>query len=226
MLLAYTHSLLLAVGCGLALLIFSGALTRRRFSDCYSFCLYQLALFVPQALMEIRREEYYTRDFWLATETAHQVLKLAIVLELSGRTLAAFPGARHTVRAALLVVLLVLCALLLATVEVPEYGHIVTDLMPRLMSGTVWLFCVLGLVIAWYRIPMTPLQKAVLLGFCVYLLLYAASLWLIAALEWRFRASVNLGTALVYTGTQIYWAWAAWRPLAAVPPSAEPEALG
>ncbi len=185
---------------------------RRRLADCYSFTLYLVAVLVPQVLEALWPERFYTRDLWLAKETLHHALKIAIALELTARTVALFPGARQTAQWALLGVLSLALVTLVSAAGRPEYVALATDLLPRAVNGSVWLFCVLAFVILWYRLPVKPLHKAILLGFVAYLLLYAACLALIGFLGWHVRAVVNLVSGSLYTALQLYWLRAAWRP--------------
>ena len=220
MLLSHAQRILMAVGSGLLVAILVGLAVRGRLAQCYSFAVYLVAVLVPQVLEGIWPERFYTRDVWLAMETLHHVLKIAIVLELTARTVAVFPGARRTAQGALLGTLLLALAALVTAAREPEYVSIHTDLLPRAVSGTVWLYCVLGFVILWYRLPVRPLHKAILLGFAVYLLLYSAGMALIGVLGWHARSAVNLVSGSLYTALQVYWTWAAWQP--AQPEAPEP----
>ncbi len=206
------QSFLVALGSGLLIAILSGLALRQRLGECYSFALYLVAVLVPQVLEGIWPERFYTRDIWLAKEALHHTLKISIALELTARTVAGFPGARRTAQGALLGALLLALVVLVAAAREPEYVSIYTELLPRAVSGTVWLFCVLGFVILWYRLPVRPLHKAILLGFSVYLLLYAACMAALGFLGWHVRPVVNLVSGSLYTALQVYWLWAAWRP--------------
>jgi hypothetical protein len=199
------------VACVAVVASLAGLAHRRRLNQCYSFGAYLLAVLSAQTLMEIWPARFYTRDFWLATETTHQFLKLAIVVELAARTMSVFPGAQRSARRVLLITLIVLLALLATSIGAPEYARLVTDLLPRAVSGTVWLFCGLAAVIVWYRIPVTPFQKAILLGFCLFLLTYSILLSLIGSLGWQHRPVLNFANGLAFLAVQVYWAWAAWR---------------
>jgi hypothetical protein len=205
------QSILVALGSGLLVAILGGLAVRRRLGQCYSFDLYLVAVLVPQVLEGIWPERFYVRDVWLVKEAVHHVLKVAIVLELTARTVSVFPGARRTAQTLLLgTLLLVLVVLTTAAVEL-EYVSIYTDLLPRVVSGVVWLFCALGFLILWYRLPVTRLHKAILLGFAVYLPLYSASMALTGYLGWHVRAAANLVSGGLYTALQAFWTWAAWR---------------
>lgn len=207
-----TQAFLIALGSGLLVAILSGLAVRHRLGQCYSFSVYLVAVLLPQVLEAVWPERFYTRDVWLAKETLHHVLKIAIVLELTARTVAVFPGARRAAQGALLGALLLALGALVTAARRPEYVSIYTDLLPRAVSGTVWLFCVLGLVILWYRLPVRPLHKAILLGFAVYLLASATSMAIIGLVGWHTRAAMNLVSGSIYTALQVYWLWAAWRP--------------
>lgn len=209
------QGLLIAVGSGLLVAILAGLAVRRRLGDCYSFTLYLIAVLVPQVLEVLSPERFYTRDLWLAKETLHHALKIAIVLELTARTVAVFPGARRTAQWALLGVLCLVLATLARAAGRPEYVAIYADLLPRAVSGIVWLFCALGFVILWYRLPVKPLHKAILLGFVAYLVLYAGCFAAIGVLGWQVRLTANLVAGSLYTALQVYWLWAAWRPATA-----------
>jgi hypothetical protein len=70
----------------------------------------------------------------------------------------------------------------------------------------------LALLVVWYRIPLLPFQKAILVGFVPYLVVFVSLLNVLRHHGWQVREWVNLLDATAYLGAASWWAWAAWRP--------------
>lgn len=196
--------------------ILVGLLVRRRASRCYSFTLYVMAVLTCEVLITAWPKHFYKWEFWLFKETLFSALKYGIALELAARTLRAFPGARATARAVLfLVVLVSLAAVLPAvpTAPVLDFSELASDLHPRILNGTIWIFTALAAVILWYRLPVDLLHKAILVGFVPYLLVFTVLMNLLKAIGWHIQDSVSYLQSGAYLLLLGYWGYAAWRPL-------------
>src|ERR1051325_1512832 len=173
------QSLLIVVCDVLLFSIAVGLFVRRGYRSCYSFPLYIVAVLVPQTLTLLWPDTFYRLDFWLLKESLHALLKFSIALELAIRTVRAFPSAKATAQRVILVVLAAAyVGVLAATPASRDYGTegaraLLAHVLPRILNGTIWLFTAIGAVILWYRLPVAPLNKAILLGFVPYLLVFA-----------------------------------------------------
>ena len=201
----------------------TGLFVRRRQGVCVSFTLYLAAVLVSDTLVVVWPARFLTWNFWVFKETVHNALKFGIALELTLRTFRAFPAARHT--AAWLVVVAVLGLTWLtvgpfsggpAPLKATRPQELTVALQPYILSGTLWLFLAISVLILWYRLPVAPLHKALLLGFVPYLLIFTVSMNLLKAMGGNYRVGAGYVKNVAYLALLAYWTVVAWRP---VPPS-------
>jgi len=209
--------------------IVAGVVRRGRWPVCRMFLLFLLVVLLTDLLPTIWPERFYTKSFWLIRESLHNGLRFAVALELAYRTFRSFPGARSTARALLLFLVASTLAVVLSATwgmpSVPEFSAIFTELQPRLLFGTLWLLTGIAALILWYRLPVDPMHKAILLGWVPYLLVFSVGLKLLADLGWdRWLPALNYVNATAYFLLLIYWARAAWAPAGA--PARAPAPLG
>jgi hypothetical protein len=135
-----------------------------------------------------------------------------MAIELAYRTFRAFPGAHATVRWALL---LVLVTTLVAVVAISgggsDFRSFVADLQPRVLNGSIWLFTAIAALILWYRLPVDPFHKVVLLSYVPFLLVFTVTLNALGSLGWERGWSVTYLYQLSYLALMVHWARAAWR---------------
>lgn len=153
---------------------------------------------------------------WAIRELVLHSTTLALVLEVALRVFAALPRASRHARAVLAAVL---GATALALVFVPWHGAelaaapwiyiVVTEALPRLAYGAVWLCVALIVVMNIYHLPPDPLHRAVLAGLAAYLVIYSVGLGMQRGSHNSLM--VYTVTPLAYTALLAYWAWAAWR---------------
>jgi hypothetical protein len=187
-----------------------GLLVRGRWRAWYAFTAYQAAV-AGFALALLYPPWYHARAYLLQANVVNAV-RLAMVLEVGIRTFRAFPGARSTLRRVLLVLLLVTFGLLvLVPTSTNDYRAFLMELQPRMTNATVWIYTAILALILWYRLPVHPLIKSVLLVYVPFLLWDAAfnRAWLERAWE---QDVVRYGSQLIYVAMVGYWAWIAWRP--------------
>ena len=85
------------------------------------------------------------------------------------------------------------------------------DLQPYVLAGTLWLFLAISALILWYRLPVAPLHKALLLGFVPYLLIFTVALNMLKAYGGSVREYAGYGKNVAYLALLAYWAMVAWR---------------
>ncbi len=207
--------------------IFTGVLRRGRFRVCRMFLLFLAVVYITDLLPIFWPERFFTSRFWLVRESLHNALRFAVALELAYFAFRSFPGARSTARALLLLLLgTTLVTVLWASWELPslpEYSQILSRLQPRLLGGTIWLLTGIAALILWYRLPVDPMHKAILLGWVPYLLIFTTGLNLAATYGWNeFIPKANIVHTLAYFLLLSYWAWAAWAPAGAQNRAAAP----
>ena len=194
-----------------------GLFVRRRQGLCVSFTLYLGAVLLSDTLV-LLWSKFYSWDFWLLKETVHNLLKFGIALELTLRTFRAFPAARRTAAG------LVLGVLLLTWLSVgppspmkvsgPQelaWKHLALNFQPYILAGTVWLFIAISGLILWYRLPVVPLHKALLLGFVPWLLIFTVAMNLLRASGGNVRVIAGYVKNPAYLALIAYWTVVAWR---------------
>jgi hypothetical protein len=202
-----------AIACAasaLLLLTLAGLFARGRWATCYSFTVYLAAVLGPEAVFAAWPARFYTHELWTVKELVHSILKFAIVLEVAFRVLRAFPGARATAGK----VILGMAGLVYAVVAnvPPRPGEPAPELLPRVLSGTIWLFVAVAAIVVWYRLPVDPLHKAILVGFVPYLLVYSAGMAAIETFGWDVASQFSYVYTVAYVALTGYWAVVAWRP--------------
>ncbi len=162
-------------------------------------------------------QRFYIPSFWIAKQTLHDVLRLGIALEIGWRTFRVFPGAESTARRSALAIL-GLTALLVMTVPMSGSGANVdvttaTQLLPRILNGTIWLMAFTLVLAQWYRVPVHPFHAFVLTGFTLYLGLWSTLLRLAAVCGVEaVRPWANALEPPAYFLLVCSWAYLAWRP--------------
>ncbi|HEY7412380.1 MAG TPA: hypothetical protein VII13_16665 [Vicinamibacteria bacterium] len=189
----------------------AGLFRRRRLDSCWTFTAYLCVVFAGEALVLCWPARFYNLQFWVLKEAAYDTLKLGIALELSARTFQAFPGAAAFARAAAVAVAVVTATVLVVLPASPGIVGQAAQLHPRVLSGTIWLMASVLALAVWFRVPMEPLHKAILLGFVPYLFIFSTGLSLLDLTDWGFRPWFNRLNPVAYFAVTVLWAHAAWR---------------
>jgi hypothetical protein len=198
------------VGSALLLIALLGLVFRGTYGQCYSFSAYLVAVLVPQVLSTVW-PALYTYGFWVFKEVLHSGLKFAIVLELAYRTLRSFPGALAAGRRVALTVV-GLAYFAIVTVPGGAQAEFSARVLPRVLNGTIWLFVALAAVVLWYRLPIQPLHKAILVGFVPYLLIFSVAMAALDGFGWSIAGRIAYLHTVGYLCLEAYWVHAVWRP--------------
>jgi hypothetical protein len=211
--LALVERLILGLDIVLLSACLAGLFVRRRQGLCVSFTLYLGAVLLSDTLVLLWSRSYYW-DFWILKESVHTLLKFGIALELTLRTFRAFPAAKKTAAG------LVLGVLILTWLSVPSapgkvsgFRELAVNLQPYVLAGTVWLFIAISVLILWYRLPVVPLHKALLLGFVPWLLIFTVAMHFLKAFGVGENVRLNAGyfKSVAYLTLIAYWTLVAWR---------------
>jgi hypothetical protein len=206
----------LHVETALLALIALGMCGRRRVVLCRPFFLYVLAVFVTHVLLIFWRKRFDVLSHYAFNQSTFAILKFLTAIEIWSRTFSSFPRGRARVGFLLAAVLLsTAVAVALTPPGLNQWRAFVGFVDPRLQAGSLFTFAILASAVAWYRVPVHPFHRAVLLGFAVYLSVHTASLSMLGWLDnspWARHKGVLLeGTT--YVTTLAWWTWAAWRPV-------------
>jgi hypothetical protein len=213
-----------------AIMALAGVVVRRRVGVCWTFVPYLGFNVAADLLVLIWPEHFYRQWFWVGSQLVINVLRFALALELTYKTFRAFPSARATARGVLLGVLLITLVIVFAGtghLEPPEgapaLGPLISRVQPRVVNGALWLLIAIAGLILWYRLPVHPLHKAILMGYVPYLIVFTVSLNLIESQGWDIRTQVNYLHTSAFLAVLVYWAVAAWRRAEAPVRAPDPE---
>ena len=203
---------------GLVLATLVGLVVRRHLSTCCAFALYLVAVFTTDVLMWgdvllFKSGAFYTRLFWLHKEVLLNALKFAIALEVVYRVFGSFPGARATAQFALVLLLgVTLVSVVGASGLTPQATESLAGAaLPRIVTGTTWLFALIAVLVLWYRLPIAVVPKAILIGFVPFLIFSYLGLELQKANNWPQGWLAGFET-WAYVVLLAYWARSAWQP--------------
>ena len=84
------------------------------------------------------------------------------------------------------------------------------------------MFTAIAIVVLWYRIPVDPLRKSILLGFVPYLLVFAVASSIIGAANARLFDAMNYGQIVAYVALLLYWNRVVWQRSAIIAPPSSP----
>ncbi len=199
----------------------AGLIARQRYREWWSFSLYLSFDTVYALLIALWPERYHRPAPWMLNENISNLLRFVVALELAYRTFRGFPGAMARLRVVLLAVIgFTLAVVLAATPPWLDYMAFMGHLYPRVLNGSIWLFTAVAALILWYRLPVRPFSKRVLLSYLPYLLVSTVAMNALGAVGWERGLVFNYLRQLAYLALVAHWAHAAWQPV--VLPSVRP----
>jgi hypothetical protein len=195
----------------LLLTALAGLLLRGHWRSWYSFALYA-ALMPSFTLLYLLDGRFYAKDVWMVEQSLINAVRVAMALELAGRTFRAFPGARSTLNVVVMLVVVTTVALARPSYDPDhDYLNFVVNLQPRLISGSVWLFTAIAALILWYRLPVLPFRKAILLSYLPYLIVSTAFLNVLKEYGWDRLHVLQYLNQAVYLALVSFWVRTAWK---------------
>jgi hypothetical protein len=188
--------------------LIAGLLTRGHYRREPVFLAYVVAALTTNMAVGL----WHRWDVWLIHQAVTAGLRFAVAIAVAVSVFRNFPGAVVTARRVTFMVLgLTLVAVLSLPAAQPTYTDIVAVVIPRIANGTVWLFTAIAALVLWYRLPLSKLQKAILVGFAPYLLVFTVTMNLLSSVGWHVRAYVGYADTLAYLALLTYWSGVAWR---------------
>lgn len=195
------------------LTILVGLFVRRRAHVCWSFVAYLAWALICNSLISFLPDQFYSQWFYQLMQGGFDALKLAIAAELTYRTFRAFPGAAARVRV-LLAPLFLVPALFVSKVPADaSYEEWLRLYQPQVQTGVIWIMVAITLLIAWYRVPVHAMHRAILMGFACYLLTFTTMMNLLRdfGLD-NLRRFMSVADTYAYLLLLVGWAYAAWVP--------------
>jgi hypothetical protein len=196
------------------LAILVGLFARRRAHLCWSFVAYLAAILIGNSLVSFWPEQFYTKWFFILKEGVYNALMVAVAAELAYRTFRAFPGAASRARLVLAPIFAFTALFVISVPRGATYVDMVTLYHPQVVTGAIWIMTGISLLIAWYRVPVHALHRAILLGFASYLLIFTTLSNILrdfGAAELAYP--LGLIDTYAYVALMGWWAYAAWVPV-------------
>jgi hypothetical protein len=151
-------------------------------------------------------------EAWMMQQVVVAAFRFGIALELMNAIFGAFPAAALTARRVMFATL-VATALTAMSVSGPvvTYTQFNAEIVPRLATGAVWILTGLAGLVLWYRLPLGELQRAILLAYAPYLLVFTVAMNLLSSIGWHIRSWVGYVDTLTFFALVNYWCRVAWR---------------
>ena len=93
------------------------------------------------------------------------------------------------------------------------YVDMVRVYHPQVQAATIWILVSITLLIAWYRVPVHAMHRAILLGFASYLLIFTTLLNILRDFGFdNLRGFISVADGYAYIVLLAGWAYAAWVP--------------
>jgi len=191
-----------------------GLFIRGRAHLCWSFVAYLLTGLVCVSLMSFWPERFFRLWFYSLEQDLLNALKLAIAAELTYRTFRAFPGAAARVRVLLAPIFFVPVLFVSKVPSGASYQEIVQTYLPQIQTAIIWIITAITLLIAWYRVPVHAMHRAILIGFAAYLLIFTTLLNVLRDFGFEnARSFMAVADGYAYVALLVGWAYAAWVPV-------------
>ncbi len=189
-----------------------GVLASGRAGLCWSFAIYLGSALLTNRLVRWWPDRFYTTSFFSGKELFFAALTVVIVLELTWSGLASFPRARRLSGALALVVATAGTIGILRMDGASDYRTRI-----GILGTSGQLFALLALVaflgvVQWYRLPLRPWHRAIILGFLLYRGIYGVLLATLGRYGGPSYAFVAELDRAAYAATVGLWTAAAWRP--------------
>lgn len=175
------------------------------FRRCVSFVAYVSAVLVLESLVTYWPSTFWNWPFWNLKQSAFEILKLAIAVELAVKALAAFPGSWRLAGR-------INAFILLATAA--GWLFVGAPQRPLVNTATIWLFAGTALVATYFHIPLHAWHRAILFGFTAYLTVFSTIVNIWHRHNYFGDVVKILGSLdqFAYWSLMAFWVYAAWRP--------------
>lgn len=203
----------------LLLVAIGGLIVRRRAQLSWAFLAYLVAVFIGNRLVTWWPERFWNYGFYEGRKATYASLTILAAFEIALLTFSVFPVAKRRAIFGMLAVLVVS----LAAAEMPltnttsAWLGSLGLLTSGGQAGRLWLFVIPALVAAYYRVPLHPFHRSILVGFALYLAGYCCLLGFVeahSATRPQYLASYAALRALdpiAFAASVGVWTWAALR---------------
>jgi hypothetical protein len=198
-------------GTVLAFFAVVGIVARGRYRIWWFFSLYLVAVLVLGGLPQVWPIKFHTPEFWELRQTVYAGLRFAMAAEVGVRTMRAFPGAMATARRLVFLILLVTLVAVVTAPKDSRYTSYVGELIPRVLNGSIWMLMAIAAVILWYRLPVHPFHKAILLSYIPYTVVFTMVTQYFSDRGVPQGGLVQYVGQIAYVALLAYWNYAIWR---------------
>jgi hypothetical protein len=191
--------------------LFGVLILRRHYQRMPLFTIYVGGVTISNTIYAL----HSTWETWMLHQVVTAALRFGVALELTRCIFGAFPAAAVTARRVMLVIL-VFTAVTAITVPTPgpAYTRMHAESIPRMASAAIWILTALAALVLWYRLPLAPLPRAILMGYAPYLLVFTIGMSLLFDARQRIRVWVGYVDPLAFFVLVNYWLRVAWRTAA------------
>jgi hypothetical protein len=189
--------------------LFGVLLLRRHYRRMPLFTLYVGGL----RLFNVIYTLHPTWETWMWLQVVTAALRFGVALELTYCIFGAFPAAAMTARRVMLLILVATAVTAMATAP-PDatYTRMHAESIPRMASAAIWMLTALAGLVLWYRLPLAPLPRAILMGYAPYLLVFTIGMSLLFDPgSQHLRVWVGYLDPLAFFILTNYWLRVAWR---------------
>jgi hypothetical protein len=204
---------------GLLLVAIVGLLARGRARLSWAFFAYLVAVFLGNRLVTWWPDVFWNYGFYEGRKATYASLTVLAAFEIALLTFSVFPVARRRAIGAMLAVLV--GSLAVAEMQLSGTASVWLGSLGLLTSGgqagRLWLFVIPALVAVYYRVPLHPFHRSVLVGFALYLAGYCCLLGFVeahSATRPEYLSAHGYLRALdpiAFAASVGVWAWAALR---------------
>jgi hypothetical protein len=193
--------------------VLMGLFVRRRAHLCWSFVAYLAWGLGCTSLISLWPDQFYRQWFYVLMLGVADALKLAVAAELTYRTFRAFPGAAARVRVFLAPLFLVPVLFVNQVPTGASFEEWIRVYQPQVLTAVIWIMTAITLLIAWYRVPVHEMHRAILIGLASYLLIFTTLLNV--ARDYGFdqlAGFIGVADSYAYVLLLAGWGYAAWVP--------------
>lgn len=207
------QTLALALTALVECIILAGLISRQRLSRCLGFTAYIASVLLHTVMVLTFPDTFGQFVIWRYAQIVYASLRHVMALELALHTFRAFPVARRLARSFLWVMsVLALATPFMFGSDLTSLTTMLLDVVPRMNLAAVGLFTGLGVLILWYRLPLDPMHKAVIMGIVPYLAIYSVLLRAARDLGSKYFGIMDYTNQFAWIIVTVFWAWVAWQP--------------
>jgi hypothetical protein len=190
----------------------AGLLLTGRLWLCRSFGVYIAATIVTNRLVVWWPDRFYAAEFWSVKELILRGLVLAVAFELAGVALQSFPRAQRLARWGIGIVAALTAFAISGVIAGGAYAWVMV-FARRAALGAAWAMLVVVVVAGWYRIPLLPWHRTIMVGFILYQSLYAVQQIALVGTVWSADSYILALDPVSYAATVGVWMFGACRPM-------------